>query len=102
MGIAIDRGRVPTRWAERTNSSPRSRDSNRASEKESDCVRIAFINNMPDAALEDTEMQFFELLDAASGEIPVRVQLFSLPGVPRTERGQQHLASFYASTDELS
>ena len=33
-----------------------------------ECVSIAFINNMPDAALEDTEMQFFELLDAASGE----------------------------------
>ena len=66
-----------------------------------DCVRIAFINNMPDAALEDTEMQFFELLDAASGDIPVCLKLYSLTGVPRGERGQQHLNSFYFGIDDL-
>ena len=66
-----------------------------------DCVRIAFINNMPDPALEDTEMQFFELLDAASGDIPVFLKLYSLTGVPRGERGQQHLSSFYFGTDDL-
>jgi len=101
MGIAIDRGRVPTRWAERTNSSLRAASPACEDANESDCVRIAFINNMPDAALEDTEIQFFELIEAASAEIPVRIELFSLPGVPRGERGQQHLSSFYASTDEL-
>ena len=56
---------------------------------------------MPDAALEDTEMQFFELLDAASGDIPVRVKLYSLSGVPRGDRGQQHLSSFYFGRDDL-
>jgi homoserine O-succinyltransferase len=98
MPIVIDGGRVPTRWAERKNS----RLLAQGSAKESPCVRIAFINNMPDSALEDTEMQFFDLLDAASDDISVHVQLFSLPGVPRGERGQQHLENFYASTDELS
>ena len=68
---------------------------------EAECVRIAFINNMPDAALEDTEMQFFELLDAAAGDVPVRVKLHSLSGVPRGERGQEHLKSFYFSSDDL-
>jgi homoserine O-succinyltransferase len=56
---------------------------------------------MPDAALEDTEMQFFELLEAASGDVLVCVSLYSLPGVPRGERGQQHLSNFYSSTNEL-
>ena len=34
-------------------------------------LNIALINNMPDAALEDTELQFFDLLDDASGDLPV-------------------------------
>ena len=46
---------------------------------------------MPDAALEDTELQFFELLDIASGDVPVLLKLYSLTGVPRTDRGQRHL-----------
>lgn len=66
-----------------------------------ECVRIAFINNMPDPALEDTEMQFFELLDAAAGDLPVHLKLHSLSGVPRGERGQQHLSNFYLGTEDL-
>lgn len=73
----------------------------RALSGQSDAVRIALVNNMPDAALEDTELQFLDLLDAASGEIPVVLQLFSLPRVPRGERGQQHLANFYTGTDDI-
>jgi homoserine O-succinyltransferase len=56
---------------------------------------------MPDAALEDTEMQFFELLEAAAGDSAVQIKLYSLPGVPRGERGQQHLKDFYFDTDDL-
>jgi homoserine O-succinyltransferase len=64
-------------------------------------IRIALINNMPDAALEDTELQFFDLLDAASGELPVVVKLYSLTGVPRTERGVRRLNSFYYDLEDL-
>jgi homoserine O-succinyltransferase len=99
MPLIIDGGRVPHRWAERTNLRlARSLESDAAG---ADCVRIAFINNMPDAALEDTEIQFFELLDAAAGDVPVFLKLHSLSGVPRAERGQQHLNSFYFSTKDL-
>jgi homoserine O-succinyltransferase len=56
---------------------------------------------MPDSALEDTEIQFFELLEAAAGDIPVRLKLHLLSGVPRGERGQQHLSGFYFGTDDL-
>jgi homoserine O-succinyltransferase len=99
MPLIIEGSRVPPRWAER--KSCRLVGSGESYGAESDCVRVAFLNNMPDAALEDTEIQFFELLDAASGEIPVRLKLHSLSGVPRGERGEQHLNSFYYSTDDL-
>jgi homoserine O-succinyltransferase len=97
MPLIIEGGRVLPRWAEKNSLRPAGVESSRGAE----CVRIAFINNMPDAALEDTEIQFFDLLDAASGDIPVRLKLHSLTGVPRGERGQQHLNSFYFGTDDL-
>jgi homoserine O-succinyltransferase len=62
---------------------------------------VAFINNMPDPALADTESQFFELLDLASGDIPVYLRLYSLIGVPRTERGERHVSSFYYPFEDL-
>ena len=99
MPLIIEGGRVPPRWAEK--KSCRLAGSGESYSAGTDCVRIAFLNNMPDAALEDTEIQFFELLEAASGEIPVRLKLHSLSGVPRGERGEQHLNSFYFSTQDL-
>src|SRR5271167_2316556 len=96
MPIVIDGGRVPNLLALKNRSR-----SERSASKQTDYIRIAFINNMPDPALEDTEIQFFELLDAASGDIPVFLSLHSLTGVPRGERGQQHLSNFYFGTDDL-
>ena len=64
-------------------------------------MRIALINNMPDAALEDTELQFFELLDDASGDLPVLLKLYSLTGVPRSDRGTPHVNEFYFGMDDL-
>jgi homoserine O-succinyltransferase/O-acetyltransferase len=98
MPLMIDGGRVPPRWADRSRT-PAGALKNRVPDGE--CVRIAFINNMPDAALEETEMQFFELLDAASGKIPLCVKLHALSGVPRGERGQEHLRQFYFDTESL-
>ena len=65
-------------------------------------LRIALINNMPDAALEDTENQFLDLLRDASGEIPVRVDLYSLPEIARGARAQQHMRGLYRQLDELA
>jgi homoserine O-succinyltransferase len=61
----------------------------------SDCVEIGLLNNMPDAALEATERQFAALLEAGARDVPVRLRLFSLAGVPRGERAQRHLDKPY-------
>ncbi len=59
------------------------------------CIEIGLVNNMPDTALKSTEAQFAALLEAAAGELTVRLRLFSLPLVPRSERGTQHLGASY-------
>jgi homoserine O-succinyltransferase/O-acetyltransferase len=92
-------GKVPGHWLERGNSQvavPLDHGRNLPNG-----LRLALINNMPDPALEDTELQFFELLDAASGATPIYLRLYSLSGVPRTDRGERHLNSFYFEFDDL-
>jgi homoserine O-succinyltransferase len=66
-----------------------------------DCIHIGLVNNMPDLALQDTEEQFLELLDAASGNIGVHVQFFALPGIPRSARWQQYLDNAYFDLSDL-
>ena len=63
-------------------------------------VDIALVNNMPDAALDATERQFRGLLDAAADGLPVRLTLYTLPEVPRTDFGRK-VVSRYASLDDL-
>jgi homoserine O-succinyltransferase/O-acetyltransferase len=96
MPLFIDGGRIPPRWAEA--HSLRTAGHLGAG---AECLRVALINNMPDPALEDTEMQFMQLLDDASGGVPVTLKLYSLPGVPRGERGVNHLSNFYYGIEEL-
>ena len=96
MPLIIEGGRVPSGWADRRNSRPQI-----ANERRAGSLSLALINNMPDAALEDTELQFFELLDIASGDVPVFLRLYSLTGIPRTDRGQRRLNSFYSNIDDL-
>jgi len=96
MPIVIDGGRVPKLLALKERARPE-----RPASKQSDCVRIALINNMPDSALEDTEIQFYELLETAAGDIPISLKLFSLPELPRSDVGQRHLNNFYFNINEL-
>ena len=99
MPLIIEGGRVPTRWAEKGALRPTATGHNLLGRGQG--ISVAFINNMPDPALEDTELQFFELLDVASGDVPIVVKLYSLPGVPRTDRGNRHLNSFYFDIGDL-
>jgi len=97
--LIVEGRRTPPAWAHK-NGSIRTIPIDRF-RVSTDCVRIAFINNMPDPALEDTEVQFFELLNRAAGEITVRIKLYSLPGIPRSERGREHLKDFYLEFADL-
>jgi homoserine O-succinyltransferase len=56
---------------------------------------------MPDAALEDTEAQFFELLNSAAADVSVRLRLYSLSGIPRGDHGEEHLNHFYSDITDL-
>jgi homoserine O-succinyltransferase/O-acetyltransferase len=66
------------------------------------CIELALVNNMPDLALEQTERQIVQLLDAAGTNLLVRLSYYSLPEVPRGEWGHRHLSRLhYHYIDEL-
>ena len=65
------------------------------------CIEIGLVNNMPDAALEATERQFVELIQAATNDIIVRLRLYALPDVRRGDRGLQKTGARYRDVAEL-
>jgi homoserine O-succinyltransferase len=67
----------------------------------SEWIEIGLVNNMPEAALEATEQQFLELLGAAAGDSWVHLRFFSLPGVPRSERGRSYLNKSYGDVGDI-
>lgn len=64
-------------------------------------ISIGLINNMPDGALESTERQFLSLLNAASGDLHVRLSLFHLPEIPRKGAAADHVRTTYSGIDAL-
>ena len=70
---------------------PRSRDS----------VTIGLLNNMPDPALEATELQFGALLGAAAGARTVRLRFSSLPELARGPAARARIDSDYWPLEEL-
>jgi homoserine O-succinyltransferase/O-acetyltransferase len=99
MPLLLNDRRRPMHWINLYDSS--SEIASTLVQTASECVRLAFINNMPDSAIEDTETQFFSLIHSASAELPVVIELYSLPGVSRGESAQQHLDRFYLNTEKL-
>ncbi len=65
------------------------------------CLNIGLVNNMPGKALQATERQFLDLLDSAAHDVRVRLWLYALPDVPRTDSGRRHIDSLYSSIDQL-
>jgi len=63
-------------------------------------LRIGLVNNMPDAALRNTELQFQDLLSAAAPGLAALL-LFYLPGVPRGPAGQAHINASYEPVTAL-
>jgi len=55
---------------------------------------IGLVNNMPDAALDATQRQFRALLRAAADDVAVDLTLYTLPEVPRTDFGREHVSRY--------
>jgi homoserine O-succinyltransferase len=75
--------------------------SSRSAAHSQDGIVIGLLNNMPDTALEATELQFSARLAAAAGSRPVRLRLSSLPEVPRGPAAQARIEAAYWPLDEL-
>ena len=80
---------------------PRQRTAPRIAERSSRCVTIGLLNNMTDSAFRATERQFVSLLDGASDNIPIRLVLYTLPGIRREGASLHHAESFYSSVETL-
>ncbi|MDE2362092.1 MAG: homoserine O-succinyltransferase, partial [Hyphomicrobiales bacterium] len=64
-------------------------------------IEIGVVNNMPDAALQSTERQILSLLNAASAQKRIRIRFWSLPGMARTEFGDEHILRQYMPFESL-
>jgi homoserine O-succinyltransferase/O-acetyltransferase len=69
--------------------------------RSSDVIHIGLVNNMPDAAMRLTELQFARLLRDAAGPIDVRLSLFSFPEIARGEQARSRMEGTYADTSTL-
>lgn len=58
-------------------------------------IHVGLVNNMPDAAMRATELQFARLLKEAAGPLDVRLRLFSLGGIARGEQARSRMDGFY-------
>ncbi|HUB85454.1 MAG TPA: homoserine O-succinyltransferase [Rhizomicrobium sp.] len=61
-----------------------------------DTVHIGLVNNMPDAALRATELQFARLLKDAAGLVDVRLYFFSFGEIERSEQARARMDGTYA------
>jgi homoserine O-succinyltransferase/O-acetyltransferase len=66
-----------------------------------EAVVVGLLNNMPDSALEATELQFSALLAAAAGSLAVRLRFTSLPELTRGAAARERIDSSYWPLEEL-
>jgi homoserine O-succinyltransferase len=64
-------------------------------------IAIGLVNNMPDSAVAATQRQFTRLLEEASGELDVRLALFTLESLPRSDEARRAVAEDYAPASAL-
>jgi homoserine O-succinyltransferase/O-acetyltransferase len=100
MSVSLDEGpssrRIPTGPQRRAGAAP-----TRVRATAVETIEIGLINNMPDAALEQTERQFIGLLNAGAGERRIRLTMFSLPEVVRAGAARERVELHYAPIEEL-
>src|SRR5579871_4044801 len=64
-------------------------------------LHIGLVNNMPDAALRATELQFARLLKDAANNFDVRLHLFAMPEIARGDTARSRMEGFYADVATL-
>jgi homoserine O-succinyltransferase len=66
-----------------------------------DRLVIGLVNNMPDAALHNTERQFRQLIGTAAAKNPISLRFFYLAEIPRGERGRSYVEQHYEEAGGL-
>jgi homoserine O-succinyltransferase len=69
--------------------------------RSSDVVHVGLVNNMPDAAIRATELQFARLLRDASTTVDIRLHLFSFPEIARSETMRSRMEGFYGDASTI-
>lgn len=64
-------------------------------------LHIGLLNMMPDAALAATERQFFRLVGESNQIAQFYMHLFTLPDLPRDEKGRAHVEKYYETFDQI-
>ena len=64
-------------------------------------MKCAFVNNMPDSAFDAAERQFLDLLHQGSGTTTIEVQRYAIDGVPRGDRVAKRIAKEYSPLEEI-
>jgi homoserine O-succinyltransferase len=99
MPLAIDR--LPPQSIARIGSLGERRLRRGALRDRGKTIEIGLVNNMPDAALLATERQFSSLLNAASGRHDVRLHLYALRDVPRSQETRGALTRTYRDAAQI-
>ncbi len=64
-------------------------------------LHIGLLNMMPDAALQATELQFFRLIGESNPIAQFFVHPFTLDALPRGEKAQAHIDTYYESFSQI-
>lgn len=64
-------------------------------------LHIGLLNMMPDAALAATERQFFRLVGESNQIAQFYMHPFTLPELPRGEKGRAHVEKYYESFETI-
>ncbi len=72
-----------------------------APRRAADALEVALVNLMPDAAFEESERQFGDLVTAGAGTLPVRLTYYAITEVPRRDDVLAVVAARYRDISEL-
>ncbi|MEJ1296888.1 MAG: homoserine O-succinyltransferase [Candidatus Sedimenticola sp. (ex Thyasira tokunagai)] len=64
-------------------------------------LHIGLLNMMPDAALEATERQFFQLVGESNPIAQFYIHPFTLDALPRGEKAAKHISAYYEPFDKI-